>query len=62
MKVEVVGTTDDPTDDLSHHLAYQKEGLSMGMYPTFRPDKAFAIGQPQTYSSYLRALGTAAGI
>ena len=62
MKVEVVGTTDDPTDDLSHHLAYRKEGLPMGMYPTFRPDKAFAIGQPQTYSSYLRALGTAAGI
>jgi glucuronate isomerase len=62
MKVEVVGTTDDPTDDLSHHLAYRKEGLPMGMYPTFRPDKAFAIGQPQNYSSYLRALGTAAGI
>ena len=62
MKVEVVGTTDDPTDDLSHHLAYRKEGLSMGMYPTFRPDKAFAIGHPQTYSSYLRALGTASGI
>jgi glucuronate isomerase len=62
MKVEVVGTTDDPTDDLSHHLAYRKEGLPMGMYPTFRPDKAFAIGQSQNYSSYLRALGTAAGI
>jgi glucuronate isomerase len=62
MKVEVVGTTDDPTDDLSHHLAYRKEGLPLGMYPTFRPDKAFAIGQSQNYSSYLRALGTAAGI
>jgi len=53
MKVEVVGTTDDPTDDLSHHLAYRKEGLSMGMYPTFRPDKAFAIRHPQNYKSYL---------
>lgn len=62
MKVEVVGTTDDPTDDLSQHLAYRKEGHAMGMYPTFRPDKAFAIGQPQNYSSYLVALGTAAGI
>lgn len=62
MKVEVVGTTDDPTDDLSHHLAYRKEGLPMGMYPTFRPDKAFAIGQPKNYSSYLETLGTAAGI
>jgi glucuronate isomerase len=62
MKVEVVGTTDDPTDDLSHHLAYRKEGLSMGMYPTFRPDKAFAIGHPQNYSSYLVTLGTAAGM
>ena len=62
MKVEVVGTTDDPTDDLSHHLAYRKEGLSMGMYPTFRPDKAFAIAHPQNYRAYLEALGTAAGI
>jgi glucuronate isomerase len=62
MKVEVVGTTDDPTDDLSHHLAYRKEGLSMGMYPTFRPDKAFAIGHPKNYSSYLVTLGTAAGM
>ena len=62
MKVEVVGTTDDPIDDLSHHLAYRKEGLSMGMYPTFRPDKAFAIGHPQNYSSYLVTLGTAAGM
>ena len=62
MKVEVVGTTDDPTDDLSHHLAYRKEGLSMGMYPTFRPDKAFAIGNPQNYSSYLVTLGTVSGM
>jgi glucuronate isomerase len=62
MKVEVVGTTDDPTDDLSHHLAYRKVGLSMGMYPTFRPDKAFSIGNPQNYRSYLVTLGTAAGI
>ena len=62
MKVEVVGTTDDPTDDLSQHLAYRKEGHAMGMYPTFRPDKAFAICQPQNYSSYLVALETVAGI
>jgi glucuronate isomerase len=62
MKVEVVGTTDDPTDDLSHHLAYRKEGLFLGMYPTFRPDKAFAIGHPQNYRSYLVALGTVAGL
>ncbi len=62
MKVEVVGTTDDPTDDLSHHLAYRKEGLFMGMYPTFRPDKAFAIAHPQNYRAYLEALGRAAGI
>jgi glucuronate isomerase len=62
MKVEVVGTTDDPTDDLSHHLAYRKEGLSMGMYPTFRPDKAFAIGHPQNYKNYLLTLGSAAGM
>jgi glucuronate isomerase len=61
MKVEVVGTTDDPTDTLEHHLAVHQEGTSLQVYPTFRPDKAFGIEQPEQFKAYLQKLGLVVG-
>ncbi|HEV2399464.1 MAG TPA: glucuronate isomerase [Candidatus Sulfotelmatobacter sp.] len=46
-RVEVVCTTDDPTDDLRHHQAIAKSNLPARVYPAFRPDKALAIGSPE---------------
>lgn len=46
-QVEVVCTTDDPTDDLRHHRAIAKSNLGTRVFPAFRPDKAFAVGDPQ---------------
>ena len=46
-RVEVVCTTDDPTDDLRHHRAIAKSNLSARVFPAFRPDKALAIGTPE---------------
>jgi glucuronate isomerase len=46
-QVKVVCTTDDPTDDLCHHLAIAKSNLATRVFPTFRPDKALTIGQPE---------------
>ena len=43
--VEVVCTTDDPADDLSHHQAITKSNLRMQVFPAFRPDKALAVGE-----------------
>ncbi len=43
-KVEVVCTTDDPADDLSHHQAIAKSKLRTQVFPAFRPDKALTIG------------------
>ncbi len=43
-RVEVVCTTDDPTDDLRHHRAIAKSNLPTQAFPAFRPDKALAIG------------------
>lgn len=43
--IEVVCTTDDPTDDLRHHQAIAKSNLRTQVYPAFRPDKALAIGE-----------------
>jgi len=45
--VEVVCTTDDPTDDLSHHKAIATSGLASRVFPAFRPDKALAIASPE---------------
>lgn len=36
----VIGTTDDPTDSLEHHIAFASSEHKMKMFPTFRPDKA----------------------
>src|ERR1700758_3061243 len=44
-KVELVCTTDDPTDDLRHHQAIGKSNLATRVRPTFRPDKALALGR-----------------
>lgn len=62
MQVEVVCTTDDPTDTLEHHVNYFRQGHSVAMYPAFRPDKSFAIENPGIYKTYLRKLSEVAGI
>jgi glucuronate isomerase len=46
-RVEVVCTTDDPTDDLCYHRAIADSNLSTGVFPAFRPDKALTIGTPE---------------
>jgi glucuronate isomerase len=45
MNVEVVCTTDDPTDDLKYHKAIAKANYFTKVYPTFRADELFFIGQ-----------------
>lgn len=46
-KVEMVGTTDDPTDSLEDHRHLRESGeLSTRVLPTYRPDKGLKIRQP----------------
>ena len=54
--VKVVGTTDDPTDELSHHTAIRGLGLDTKVVPTFRPDKALRVDQPEAFRAWVRAL------
>lgn len=61
MKVEVVCTTDDPTDDLQYHKEIAKAGFFTKVYPTFRADELFFIGQ-EKFVSYLNKLSTSANI
>ncbi len=60
MNVEVVCTTDDPTDTLNFHQQFSKQKTGIRMFPTFRPDKAFAVENPQQYNTYIDSLSAAA--
>ncbi|MCB9082048.1 MAG: glucuronate isomerase [Lewinellaceae bacterium] len=59
MRVEVVCTTDDPTDSLEYHQ--QLTGLDIKIRPAFRPDKAILIEQ-DSFPGYLEKLGAVTGI
>jgi len=41
--VQVLCTTDDPTDDLNYHKLLAEENYQIQVLPTFRPDKAVNI-------------------
>lgn len=44
MNVKMVGTTDDPIDDLSHHkIIAEDSSFDVKVLPSWRPDKAFNI-------------------
>ncbi|WP_158859998.1 glucuronate isomerase [Lunatibacter salilacus] len=62
MNVEVVCTTDDPTDSLEYHQAAKKEGIALKLLPAFRPDKAYGVENPAAYKEYLQKLGDVSGI
>jgi glucuronate isomerase len=55
MKVEVVCTTDQPTDNLEFHQQEQQNEGDLFMLPTFRPDKLVVIDQPD-FLGFLRKL------
>ncbi len=61
MGVEIVCTTDDPTDTLEYHrmLAADKS-FAVSVYPAFRPDKAMNVDNPTRFLQYLDLLGKAA--
>jgi glucuronate isomerase len=60
-KVSVICTTDDPTDDLEHHQTIRKGDLSAIVYPAFRPDKAFAIDQVESFNQWTDRLAKISG-
>jgi len=59
--VEVVCTTDDPTDDLRHHRAIAKSPLHTQVFPAFRPDKALAIGDAE-FLTWIEKLSQVANV
>lgn len=61
-RIEVVCTTDDPTDDLSPHRAIAtNKKIRTGVFPTFRPDKAMKLEDPIAFQSWCNLLAERSG-
>lgn len=60
--VETVCTTDDPVDSLEYHLSLKKEGFSIKILPTWRPDKAMAVEVPADFRAYVEKLSGVSGV
>ncbi|MCG8450231.1 MAG: glucuronate isomerase [Pirellulales bacterium] len=55
-RVHAVCTTDDPTDDLSHHQAIAQSDLTTRVFPTFRPDRALAVDRLDEFNAWVDQL------
>jgi glucuronate isomerase len=60
--VKAVCTTDDPTDDLAHHRKIGASELDTRVYPTYRPDRALQVHQPQVFNPWVDRLAAASNI
>jgi glucuronate isomerase len=62
-KVLVVCTTDDPADSLEHHATYASSAAPSAtrLYPSFRPDRALDVDQPQRLGEWLSRLEQRSG-
>lgn len=59
--IELLCTTDDPIDSLEYHNSIKSQALSPKVLPTFRPDKAFGVGDAVSYNAYLSQLEEVTG-
>lgn len=60
--VRALCTTDDPVDDLRYHrMLAEDQNFETKVLPTFRPEKALNIVDPN-YPAYLQKLGATSGI
>ena len=61
MKVEVICTTDDPTDTLEYHQTIAKSGWRVKVFPAFRPDNALRVIQPEHFKAWVKKLADVSG-
>ncbi len=61
-RVAAIGTTDDPCDNLSHHIEIAKSNLATRVYPAFRPDKALAADDAGLFQTWIQRLEQASGV
>lgn len=61
MNVKVVGTTDDPIDDLRFHKKIKEDNFEIKVLPSFRPDKATEIEKGQVFIDWIQKLAMTVG-
>lgn len=61
MNVQVLCTTDDPTDTLEHHQKMKDDGFEIKILPAFRPDKAMNVDDAATFNDYVSKLEDVTG-
>jgi glucuronate isomerase len=62
MNVALVGTTDDPIDPLDWHARIAASGFPVKVVPTFRPDVAGKVHQPEKVKAWAKKLADISGI
>ncbi|WP_264521071.1 glucuronate isomerase [Flavobacterium sp. N1994] len=62
MNVQMIGTTDDPIDDLDYHREIQNQEFDILVLPSFRPDKAVNIEKKKEFNSWVVDLEKASKI
>jgi glucuronate isomerase len=61
--VAVVCTTDDPVDALdAHRRLAERVDPATRVYPTWRPDRAFAVADPDAFNAWVERLEQASGV
>jgi glucuronate isomerase len=60
--VKVVCTTDDPCDDLENHQRVNSTENALRIYPTFRPDKALQVNEPENFNAWVARLERASNL
>ncbi|MBN2713787.1 MAG: glucuronate isomerase [Planctomycetes bacterium] len=61
--VRLVCTTDDPVDNLEHHIAVKNDAsFDVQMLPTFRPDKGMTVENPAAFNEWVGKLEAASGM
>ncbi|MCP9752013.1 glucuronate isomerase [Ferruginibacter sp. HRS2-29] len=62
MNVKVVCTTDDPLDNLEHHVQLKNDGFEIPILPAFRPDAAMNVDDAARFNKYVDQLEKVSGI
>ena len=61
--VESICTTDDPVDTLEYHKIVEKDAsFGIKMLPAWRPDKAMAVNDAESYNAYVDKLAEVADV
>jgi len=62
MNVEMLGTTDDPADDLRYHKQLKNENFEIKVLPSLRADNVLKTENTKGFIAYIERLGLSADI